>query len=60
MDPSEAFSAIAAFLALGPTLEEDALLHTILKCAMHATGAGGAGLTLLDAKTRKLVFRAGN
>jgi GAF domain-containing protein len=55
---AEAFSAVISFLAIGPTLEEDSLLNTILKCAMHATGAGGAGLTLLDAKTRKLVFRA--
>jgi GAF domain-containing protein len=52
------FPAVAAFLALGPSLQEDALLHTILQCAMHATGARGAGLTLFDPDKQRLVFKA--
>lgn len=50
--------ALVAYLALTPALDEDALLQTLLKCAMQVVGAGGAGLTLLDARKRKLVFRA--
>jgi GAF domain-containing protein len=50
--------AVVAYLALTPALDEDALLQTLLKCAMHVVGAGGAGLTLLDPRKRKLVFRA--
>jgi GAF domain-containing protein len=49
---------VVAYLALTPALDEDALLQTLLKCAMHVVGAGGAGLTLLDPRKRKLVFRA--
>ncbi len=61
--PSSALSdaareALVAYLALTPALDEDALLQTLLKCAMQVVGAGGAGLTLLDARRRKLVFRA--
>jgi GAF domain-containing protein len=52
------FPAVAAFLALGPSLQEDALLHTILQCAMHATGARGAGLTLFEPDKQRLVFKA--
>ena len=47
-----------AYLALTPALDEDALLQTLLKCAMQVVGAGGAGMTLLDPRKRKLVFRA--
>ena len=50
--------ALVAYLALTPALDEDALLQTLLKCAMQVVGAGGAGLTLLDPRKRKLVFRA--
>jgi GAF domain-containing protein len=49
---------MAAFLAVEPALEEDALLPVLLRCAMHVTDAGGAGLTLFDADRRRLVFRA--
>jgi len=51
-------SALVAFLALGPSLEEDALLGTILRCAMQITKASGAGLTIFDSRRQKLVFRA--
>ena len=50
--------SLAAYLALTPALDEDALLHTLLECARHVVGAGGAGLTLLDAQKKRLVFRA--
>ncbi len=50
--------ALAAYLALTPVLDEDELLQTLLKCSMHVVGANGAGLTLLDPRKRKLVFRA--
>ncbi len=50
--------ALAAFLALTPPQEEDALLEVVLRCAMHVTAAGGAGLTLWDASEHRLVFRA--
>jgi GAF domain-containing protein len=50
--------ALVAYLALAPALDEDALLQTLLKCAMEVVGAGGAGLTLLDSRKQKLVFRA--
>ena len=50
--------ALAAYLALSPALGEDAMLQTLLKCAMHVVRAGGAGLTLLDPGTKRLVFRA--
>jgi hypothetical protein len=50
--------ALVAYLALTPALDEDALLQTLLKCAMQVVGAGGAGLTLLDPRKQKLVFRA--
>ena len=50
--------ALVAYLALAPALEEDALLQMLLKCAMYVVRAGGAGLTLLDARRHKLVFRA--
>ncbi|HZL44993.1 MAG TPA: GAF domain-containing protein [Opitutaceae bacterium] len=61
--PSNALSdsareALVAYLALTPALDEDALLQTLLKCAMHVVGAGGAGLTLVDPRKQKLVFRA--
>jgi GAF domain-containing protein len=50
--------SLAAYLALTPALEEDALLQTLLQCAMQVVGAGGAGLTLLDERKKRLVFRA--
>jgi len=50
--------ALAAYLALSPALGEDAILQTLLTCAMHVVRAGGAGLTLLDPGTKRLVFRA--
>ena len=50
--------AVVSYVALGPSLAEDALLNTILRCAMHVTRAGGAGLTVFDGKKQKLVFRA--
>jgi GAF domain-containing protein len=50
--------ALVAYLALTPALDEDALLQTLLRCAMQVVGAGGAGLTLLDPRKKKLVFRA--
>jgi len=56
--PDSTREALLAYLALTPALEEDALLHTLLRCAMQVVGAGGAGLTLFDSRKRKLVFRA--
>src|SRR5664280_3776248 len=56
--PDSAREALVAYLALTPALDEDALLQTLLKCAMHVVGAGGAGLTLVDPRKQKLVFRA--
>ena len=50
--------ALAGYLALGPTLAQNALLQTVLECAMHVVQAGGAGLTLLDSRRKRLVFRA--
>jgi GAF domain-containing protein len=50
--------AVVAYLALTPALDEDALLQTLLQCAMQVVGAAGAGLTLLDPRKQKLVFRA--
>jgi len=50
--------ALVTYLALTPSLDEDALLEMLLKCAMQVVGASGAGLTLLDPRSQKLVFRA--
>ena len=50
--------SLASYLALSPALEEDALLQTLLGCAMQVVSAGGAGLTLLDGTKKRLVFRA--
>jgi len=50
--------AVVAYLALTPAVDGDALLQMLLRCAMGVVGAGGAGLTLLDAKKKRLVFRA--
>jgi GAF domain-containing protein len=50
--------AVLAYLALTPAVDEDALLQMLLRCAMGVVGAGGAGLTLLDAKRNRLIFRA--
>lgn len=49
---------LAAYLALAPELSEDEMLRNLLRCAMHTVNAGGAGLTLLDRRKRRLVFRA--
>jgi GAF domain-containing protein len=46
------------YLALSPTLSEDETLQHLLRCVMRVVNAGGAALTLLDAKKRRLVFRA--
>ena len=50
--------SILSYIALAPQIEEDELLNTILRCAMHTVNAGGAGLTLLDRKKNTLIFRA--
>ena len=50
--------SLSSYIALSPQMEEDELLTTLLRCAMHAVRAGGAGLTLLDRKKGRLVFRA--
>jgi GAF domain-containing protein len=55
---ARAVGAIASYLALAPNTDRDQLLQTILRCAMHTTRAGGAGLTLFDEKRQKLVFHA--
>lgn len=49
---------LSAYLGLGAAISEDYLLTTILKSAMYVVGGGGAGLTLLNSNTHKLVFRA--
>lgn len=51
-------SAISGYLALGADIQDDELLNKLLKSAMYVVGASGAGLTLLDTRSQKLVFRA--
>lgn len=51
-------SAISGYLALGADIQDDELLKKLMKSAMYVVGAGGAGITLLDARSEKLVFRA--
>jgi hypothetical protein len=53
-----ALASLSSYVALAPQMKEDALLNTILRCAMHVVRAGGAGLTLLDRSKGKLVFKA--
>lgn len=50
--------SIASYIALSPQIEDDELLTTILRCAMHVVRGGGAGLTLLDRTKNRLIFRA--
>ncbi|MCH2174475.1 MAG: GAF domain-containing protein [Lentisphaeria bacterium] len=49
---------LANFLGQIQPLEETNYLQTFLHCAMYATKAGGAGLTLYDTTIERLVFRA--
>ncbi|VXD00216.1 Putative GAF sensor protein [Pseudomonas sp. 9AZ] len=49
---------LSAYLGLGASISEDRLLSMILKSAMYVVSGGGAGLTLLDPSSHKLVFRA--
>ncbi|MBN1918614.1 MAG: GAF domain-containing protein [Verrucomicrobia bacterium] len=50
--------SMSSYIALSPHIEDDELLTTLLRCAMHVVRAGGAGLTLLDRAKARLVFRA--
>ncbi len=54
----ETHHRVAGYLALSPALGDDALLQNVLRCVMHVVQAGGAGLTLLDPRRKRLVFRA--
>jgi GAF domain-containing protein len=56
--PDDQLKIIAGYLALGPGLEEDELLNTLLNCAQQVVRAEGAGLTLYDDRKDVLVFRA--
>lgn len=47
-----------AFLSLPPALQEDRLLKAVLRCAMHVTAAGGAGISLYDPNRELLIFTA--
>lgn len=58
VNAAEMIGALASYLALGTGMAQDDLLNTILVCATHVTGAGGAGLTLFDPQKRRLVFQA--
>lgn len=49
---------IVSYLALSADIEDDDLLAMVLKSAMYVVDADGAGLTLLDSETNKLVFKA--
>jgi GAF domain-containing protein len=51
-------TAISEYLALSANSNDDEVLEKLLKCAMHVVGGGGAGLTLLDPASKKLVFRS--
>jgi len=50
--------SVSSYIALSPQMEDDELLTTLLRCAMHVVRGGGAGLTLLDRAKARLVFRA--
>lgn len=50
--------ALLGYLALGSNIQDDAFLSMILQSAMYVVNANGAGLTLLDPETNKLVFKA--
>jgi len=56
--PDDQLKIIAGYLALGPGMEEDELLNTLLNCAQQVVRAEGAGLTLYDDRKDVLVFRA--
>src|ERR1035437_6343613 len=56
--PSETSDRLAGYLSLTPLLSEDAILHNLLQCAMRVVHGSGAGLTLMDPKKQRLVFRA--
>jgi len=49
---------VAGYLALGPGMDQDELLNTLLSCAQQVVRAEGAGLTIYDDQKDVLVFRA--
>ncbi len=49
---------IVGYLALGPGIEHDELLNTLLNCAQAVVRAEGAALTLYDDQKDVLIFRA--
>lgn len=49
---------IIQYLSLAPDISEDQVLENLLKCAMHVVGGSGAGLTLFDPVSQKLIFRS--
>jgi sigma-B regulation protein RsbU (phosphoserine phosphatase) len=49
---------MVSYLALSPGMEEDALLNTLLTCAMTVVRAEGAAVTIYDDRKKALVFRA--
>lgn len=51
-------TAISEYLALAAKSNDDEVLDKLLKCAMHVVGGAGAGLTLLDPTSKKLIFRS--
>ncbi len=57
-EPDYQLQIVAGYLALGPGLEQDELLNTLLNCAQQVVRAEGAGLTLYDEQKDLLVFRA--
>lgn len=57
-EPDYQLKIVAGYLALGPGLEQDELLNTLLSCAQQVVRAEGAGLTLYDDQKDVLVFRA--
>ena len=57
-EPGDQLKIVAGYLALGPGLEQDELLNTLLSCAQQVVRAEGAGLTLYDDQKDVLVFRA--
>jgi len=56
--PDDRLKIVVGYLALGPGLEQDELLNTLLSCAQQVVRAEGAGLTLYDDQKDVLVFRA--
>jgi GAF domain-containing protein len=57
-EPGDQLKIVAGYLSLGPGLEQDELLNTLLSCAQQVVRAEGAGLTLYDDQKDVLVFRA--